>query len=59
MFSPKKVVFFLSSQTDETSETTEQKKINISPLLFAIIVLADKEDDTNAGNKNNGACQAV
>lgn len=43
--------------TDETPEATEQAKINISPFLFAMMVLVSKkEDKTNASNQNNGAC---
>ena len=33
----------MSGLTDETPETTEQTKINISPLLFAMMVLAKKK----------------
>ena len=48
--------------TDETSEMTEQTKMNISPILFAKLGIANKnkmEEKTYARNQNNGACQAV
>ena len=48
--------------TDETSEMTEQTKMNISPILIAKLGIANKnkmEEKTYARNQNNGACQAV
>lgn len=41
---------FFRFLTDESIDTTEQAKNNISPFLFAIILPAKKEDDRNVGN---------
>ena len=44
-----RIIYF----TDKTSETTEQTKITISPFLFAMMILANKnemEDNINECN---------
>lgn len=52
----------LPQYTDETSESTEQTKINLCPYLFAMlgnVKQINMEENTHARNQNNGACQAV
>jgi hypothetical protein len=46
------MIIFANRLTDETPEMTEQTKINSSPFLFAMIVLANKkvEDNINVCN---------
>ena len=49
---PKVIFEYANRLTDETPEMTEQTKINISPFLFAMMVLANKkvEDNINVCN---------